>query len=175
MTLERQAAGKTGEDLAVAELERRGYAVLARRYRSRHGEIDIVCNHRGTIVFVEVKARATGEFGAAAEAVTPGKQRRVVAMARDFLARHNLAWRLIQGASGPHAVRLNPSGPADTEGRIGFLLDLMLQPAPGEVDPRMRRKLTEFVAIGEPKGPAADRRVREAAHAIATLPLFQMA
>ena len=90
MTLERQAAGKTGEDLAVAELERRGYAVLARRYRSRHGEIDIVCNHRGTIVFVEVKARATGEFGAAAEAVTPGKQRRVVAMARDFLARHNL-------------------------------------------------------------------------------------
>jgi putative endonuclease len=90
MTLERQATGKSGEDLAVAELERRGYAILARRYRSRHGEIDIVCNHGGTIVFVEVKARATGEFGAAAEAVTPHKQRRVVAMARDFLARHDL-------------------------------------------------------------------------------------
>ncbi|MFO0849314.1 MAG: DUF1800 domain-containing protein [Gemmataceae bacterium] len=84
------------------------------------------------------------------------------------LARHNLAWRLLQGASGPHAVRLNPSGPAGAD-RVGYLLDLMLQPMPGEVDGRVRARLTEFV------GPGGDRRVREAAHAIATLPLFQMA
>ncbi len=71
MTLQRQELGKSGEDLAVAELERRGYAILARRYRTRHGEIDVVARDGETTVFVEVKARTTGEFGTAAEAVTP--------------------------------------------------------------------------------------------------------
>ena len=71
MTMQRQALGKTGEDLAVEELERRGYAILARRYRTRHGEIDIVARDGETTVFVEVKARADAECGTAAEAVTP--------------------------------------------------------------------------------------------------------
>ncbi len=87
MTLARQELGKLGEALAVEELERRGYAVLARRYRTRCGEIDIVAEDGGTLVFVEVKARADAEFGTAAEAVTPWKQRRLVRMARDYLAR----------------------------------------------------------------------------------------
>ena len=42
MTMQRQALGIRGENLAADELERRGYAILARRYRTRHGEIDIV-------------------------------------------------------------------------------------------------------------------------------------
>src|SRR5687768_18255293 len=54
-----------GENIAAGELERRGYEILARRYRTRHGEIDIVASDEGTIVFVEVKARATAEFGTA--------------------------------------------------------------------------------------------------------------
>ena len=87
MTLQRQALGKIGEDLAVQELTRRGYAILARRYRTRYGEIDIVADDEGTIVFVEVKARGSGAFGAAVEAVTPYKQRRVAAMAVDYLSR----------------------------------------------------------------------------------------
>jgi putative endonuclease len=91
MTMQRQAFGKTGEDLAVEELERRGYAILARRYRTRHGEIDIVARDGGTTVFVEVKARATAECGTAAEAVTPAKQRRLVSMAVDYLVRNRLA------------------------------------------------------------------------------------
>lgn len=91
MTLARQASGKTGEDLAVAELERRGYAILERRYSSRHGEIDIVARDGEVTVFVEVKARATAEFGTAAEAVTPRKQRRLAALAVDYLARHHPA------------------------------------------------------------------------------------
>ena len=90
MTMERQAFGKTGEDQAVAELERLGYAILDRRYRTRHGEIDIVARDASATVFVEVKARATAEFGSAAEAVTPLKQRRLQAMALDYLARHRL-------------------------------------------------------------------------------------
>lgn len=93
MTLQRQQLGKSGEDLAVEELERRGYAVLARRYRTAHGEIDIVAEHGETLVFVEVKARATAEFGTAAEAVTRHKQRRIARMAREYLGRMHVAAR----------------------------------------------------------------------------------
>lgn len=93
MTMQRQAFGIAGEDLAVAELERRGYVILERRYRTRHGEIDIVARDGETTVFIEVKARATAEFGTAAEAVTPRKQRRLGSMAVDYLARHRLLER----------------------------------------------------------------------------------
>ena len=86
----RQSLGKLGEDLACAELRRRGYAVLARRYRTRFGEIDIVCRHAGVLVFVEVKTRMGDRFGGGAEAVTPSKQRRVAQMAVDFLSRRRL-------------------------------------------------------------------------------------
>jgi putative endonuclease len=93
MTIERQALGRQGEDAATAELERRGYTILERRYRTRHGEIDIVAEDGDTVVFVEVKARLTGERGTAAEAVTVEKQRQLVAMARDYLSRHRLTER----------------------------------------------------------------------------------
>ena len=108
MTMQRQTLGKWGEDCAVRELERRGYAILARRYRTRHGEIDIIAEHQGTLVFVEVRARATAEFGRAAETVTDAKKRKVTAMAVDYLARHQIANRpcrfdvvAIDDATGP--------------------------------------------------------------------------
>jgi putative endonuclease len=90
MTMERQVLGKTGETLAAEELERRGYAILDQRYRTRHGEIDIIARDGETIVFVEVKVRQTSDKGTAAEAVAPAKQRRLVSMAVDYLARHGL-------------------------------------------------------------------------------------
>ena len=93
MTTARSDLGKIGEDCAVAALERLGYAILARRYRTRHGEIDIVAQDGETTVFVEVKARVTAEFGSAAEAVTPWKQRRLARMAWDYAARHGLVDR----------------------------------------------------------------------------------
>lgn len=82
----RQKLGLHGEDLAAHELERRGHRILARRYRTRFGEIDIVSDANGTVVFTEVKARSSNRFGAAAEQVPPWKQRRIAAMALDFLA-----------------------------------------------------------------------------------------
>ncbi len=85
--LSRIALGILGENAACAELERRGYAVLARRYHTRAGEIDIVAMDGPTLVFVEVKARTTAEYGDPAEAVTLQKQGRVSAMARDYLAK----------------------------------------------------------------------------------------
>jgi putative endonuclease len=108
MTTTRQNLGKTGEEKAVAELERRGYAVLACRYRTRHGEIDIIAQDGETTVFVEVKARVTAEFGTAAEAVGRAKQRRLAHMASDYVSRNNLVDRpcrfdviAIDGAGGP--------------------------------------------------------------------------
>jgi len=86
----RQRCGKAGEDAACDELRRRGYAILARRYRTRVGELDIVARDGDTLVFVEVKARRTLAFGAPEEAVTWRKQRKLQVMALDFLTRSRL-------------------------------------------------------------------------------------
>jgi putative endonuclease len=93
MTLARQQLGLVGEEIAARELASRGYAILERRYRTQYGEIDIVAEDGETLVFVEVKARATGEFGTAAESVTAGKRRRVARMAVDYLARRGISSR----------------------------------------------------------------------------------
>ncbi len=90
MSHARQELGKYGENLACAELEKRGYAILARRYRRRGGELDIIARDGPTIVFVEVKARDGCEFGAGVESVTALKRRRMAAVALDYLFRHRL-------------------------------------------------------------------------------------
>ena len=88
--LERILLGKSGEDYACRELERRGYAVLARGYRTRYGEIDIIARDGPTIVFVEVKARTDDRYGGGAAAVTLHKQAKMTAVAEDYLARRRL-------------------------------------------------------------------------------------
>ena len=90
MSRARVTLGKTGEDLACRELERRGYAIVARRYRQRYGELDIVARDGPTLVFVEVKARESRDFGEAAEAVTWLKRRTMSRLAVDYMARHRL-------------------------------------------------------------------------------------
>ncbi len=90
MTLARQSLGKIGENLACEELERRGYEILARRYRHGGAEIDIVARDDATLVFVEVKAREGREFGGGAEAVTSYKRRRIVVAAMDYLVRNKV-------------------------------------------------------------------------------------
>jgi putative endonuclease len=86
----RQTLGKIGEDLACRALEQRGYAILARRYRRRRGELDIIARDGRDVVFVEVKAREGGAFGEAAEAVSALKRQRMMRLALDYLARHHL-------------------------------------------------------------------------------------
>ena len=93
MSRARVVLGKTGEDLACRELERRGYAIIARRYRRRGGELDIIARDGPTLVFVEVKARMGRAFGEAAEAVTWWKRRRIVTVALDYVTRYRLADR----------------------------------------------------------------------------------
>jgi putative endonuclease len=88
MTHARLSFGLFGEELACQELEHRGYVILDRRYRTKHGEIDIIARHGDYLVFVEVKARQDGSFGDPEEAVTLRKQQQMVWMATDYLARH---------------------------------------------------------------------------------------
>jgi len=86
----RQAARRRGEEAeerAVRFLARQGLQVLARNYRTRFGEVDVVAREGATLVFVEVRARASGAWGGAAASVDARKQRRVVAAARHYLAR----------------------------------------------------------------------------------------
>jgi putative endonuclease len=90
MSRSRTNFGKTGEDLACRELERRGYVILARRYRRRGGELDIIARDRETLVFVEVKARQDHAFGAAAEAVNLLKRHRMARVALDYVMGHRL-------------------------------------------------------------------------------------
>ncbi len=84
------ALGESGEEHACRELRRRGYAILARRYRTRHGEIDIIARDGEVLVFVEVKTRSTEAFGSPLEAVTLAKQRKVIRMAADYVGRSRL-------------------------------------------------------------------------------------
>lgn len=90
MTFQRQQLGLHGEDLAKAELERLGYQILNRRYRSRFGEIDLIARDEATVVFVEVKTKTDSKFGDPAEMVTSQKQRRLVAMAEEYVSGHAL-------------------------------------------------------------------------------------
>ncbi len=83
--LDRIALGKQAENLACGELQRRGYAILARGYRTRMGEIDIVARDGPTIVFVEVKARTSGRFGPPGAAVDGRKQFRLARLALEYL------------------------------------------------------------------------------------------
>ncbi len=85
--MDRIFLGKAGENAACEALRRRGYVILARGYRTRIGEIDIVARDGPTLVFVEVKARTSSRCGYPAEAVTLHKQAKITAMAEDYLAR----------------------------------------------------------------------------------------
>jgi putative endonuclease len=86
---ERIAAFRTGlsaESRAAAYLMMKGYRILARRYRTPHGEIDILAQRRNLIAFVEVKALAS--LDEAAYAVTPRQQQRIINAAQGWLAAH---------------------------------------------------------------------------------------
>ena len=78
--------GRRGEHLAADWYRRRGYDVLARNWRCPTGEIDLIVRRGRVVVVGEVKARRTDEFGPAAAAVGPAKQRRLRRLAAEWLA-----------------------------------------------------------------------------------------
>ncbi len=80
-------AGARAEDLCADLLRASGMRIVERNWRCRHGEIDLIAEERGTLVFAEVRMRSASTFGGAAESVTQAKRDRLIAAARLYLAR----------------------------------------------------------------------------------------
>ncbi len=96
MTDPRQAFGAAGEQRAAAWYQDHGYEILHRNWRCKEGELDLVVRRQRELVFVEVKTRRTDRFGIPAEAVTPRKQRRLRALAGQYLATTDLRARSLR-------------------------------------------------------------------------------
>ena len=84
----KQRLGAVGEERTAAWYVAAGYAIVARNWRCRDGEIDLVALGHGVVAFCEVKTRTSDRFGTAAEAVTPLKQQRLRVLAARFLREH---------------------------------------------------------------------------------------
>ncbi len=92
------ASGAYGEDLAHRLLRRRKYIVVARNYRPRSGpgEIDLIAWDGPTLVFIEVKTRATDQFGSPDRAVDREKQLHLQRAARDYARRADVEWSRVR-------------------------------------------------------------------------------
>jgi putative endonuclease len=88
-TTGRRALGEYGEQLAARYLEERGMAVIARNWRCKHGELDLVARDGDCLVFCEVKTRRSERFGAPIEAVTAQKAARLRRLAAAWLRDHD--------------------------------------------------------------------------------------
>jgi putative endonuclease len=108
MTIDRREAGRRGESAAAALLSARGLRLLAMNHLCRSGEVDLVMEDGDVLVFVEVKKRTTTTFGDGEEAVTPGKCRRIVRAAMNFIQYRRLGDRLVRF----DVVVLEPGGAA---------------------------------------------------------------
>lgn len=78
--------GQKGEDRAANYLKSKGYKILERNCRSKYGEIDIICENKKRIIFVEVKTRSTDLFGSPLSAVDFKKQKKIKTLALEWLS-----------------------------------------------------------------------------------------
>lgn len=85
--------GRTGEDRAAAYLSAKGYKILNRNFRTRWGEVDIVCETGRHIVFVEVKSWRSSDYRELEHSIDRRKQRRIVGAARTYLGERPMAHR----------------------------------------------------------------------------------
>lgn len=91
MTNHQYQFGKSSEAIAVKHLKKQKYKLLAQNYRTKFGEIDIIAKDKRTIVFIEVKARKSDQFGHPKGAVTYQKQKRIVRVAMQYLKETGLS------------------------------------------------------------------------------------
>lgn len=83
-------AGRRGEDLAAEFLKKRGFKILQRNWKSpRWGELDIIAQDKGTLVFVEVKTRSLGSLGKPVDAVNYYKIRSLIRTAKNYILEKN--------------------------------------------------------------------------------------
>lgn len=81
-------SGAAAEDRAAEYLQRQGLKLVARNYRCRAGEIDLILQDGNSLVFVEVRSRASTAFGGAAASITPAKQAKLIRAAEHYLLQH---------------------------------------------------------------------------------------
>jgi putative endonuclease len=90
MSIATRQYGLDGESLATEFLKKKGYRILERNYRTHRGEMDIVAEDAGALVFVEVKARRGNQFGGPHGAVGWRKQQQLIRVASHYMARHRI-------------------------------------------------------------------------------------
>lgn len=84
----RQLSGSQAEHTAARHLEQAGLIVVARNFRVRGGEIDLICREGEVLVFVEVRLRRRNDYGGAAASISASKRRRLLLAAQIYLQRH---------------------------------------------------------------------------------------
>ena len=90
MTFQRLATGQRGEELAARFLQKKKYRIIGRNIRLKTGEIDIIAQDQGTLVFVEVKTRTSNAFGSPLDAVDRRKMGQISRAAQEYILRHNI-------------------------------------------------------------------------------------
>ena len=121
----RRAQGDAAEERACRHLDRSGFTIVERNFRTRGGEIDIVARKGDVLVFVEVRSREVPDFGTPEESITPAKRRRIVATARQYLSKvPPFSWRearfdviVIEGVGNAAVLRHYPAA-FDAKGKI---------------------------------------------------------
>jgi len=85
---QRKRFGTEGEQLVAAELKKQGFVVEHKNYRKPYGEIDLIASKKDLLVFVEVKRRTRAPF-ALGQLITPSKQKKIILVAQEYIARYN--------------------------------------------------------------------------------------
>lgn len=120
----RKSLGRRGETLAARMLRSKGYVIRGRNFHTREGEIDLIAESDGVLIFVEVKTARSGAFGHPADKVDLRKQRRMALAAEAYLLENRLdetdcrfdviAIRI--GKSGPVVEHIEDAFEIDTDG-----------------------------------------------------------
>lgn len=104
-----RSLGQHGENLAAEYLRKNGYQIMERNYRTRCGEVDIICLNGGELIFVEVKTRRSTRFGSPEEAITCRKKEHIKKAALSYLGQegkscHSIRFDVITILMGPSPV-----------------------------------------------------------------------
>jgi putative endonuclease len=121
----RRAQGGAAEERACRHLDRSGFTIVERNYRTKGGEIDIVARKGDVLVFVEVRSLEVPDFGTPEASVTPAKRRRIVVAARRYLSKvPPSSWRearfdviAIEGSGDAAELRHYPAA-FDAKGKV---------------------------------------------------------
>ena len=82
--------GNYGEDISYDFLKKQGYYVLSRNFRTKYGEIDIICKKNDLIIFIEIKSRYNYNHGSPIEAITYSKQMQIIKLCKFYIYTNNL-------------------------------------------------------------------------------------